>query len=419
MTAGTAAPSLQQKAPPLGTAVVIVIVAGAIIMSVAMGIRQSFGVFLSPVALERGISLSAFAFAIALHNLIWGLAQPFAGAVADRYGTTLVVIFGGVAYAAGLALTALSSDHVSIMIGTGVLIGIGLSCSSYGTVLAAVGKLIPAPRRTSAMGLTSAVGSIGGALVVPLAQAGIDVGGTRFALLALAGAMLIVTPLAFCFLAAERGRLAAQAVDERPVGLMDALREAATHRSYILLTLGFFTCGFQLAFLTTHLPNYVTTCHLPAAVGASALAVFGIFNAVGSWCCGYLGTRFRPQRVLAWIYIIRAIAIAALLVLPKTSVTILMFSAVMGFIGLGTVPLTSGLIARIFGVGNLGMLFGVCFLNHQLGAFFGAWMGAYVFDLTGSYDALWVVTGAAGIVAAILHLPISDRPSTSHALRPA
>ena len=400
------------SARPLGAnfGLVSIIVAGATVMSVAMGIRQSFGLFLGPFTIETGVSYSYFAFTIALHNLVWGLAQPFAGAAADRYGTTPVMVGGGIIFSAGLAMTAAFHSQLGTLIGLGVLVGLGLSATTFGVVLSSVGRAVSVSRRTSIMGLTSAFGSIGQAVLVPVAQYAIDRSGAATSMLWLGLIMLAASPLGLVFLTAERKAQDATtaALSGSNISVREALYEACTHRGYALLTLGFFTCGFQLAFINTHLPGYVTTCHLPATVGAAALTVFALSNAVGSWVCGALGARYRPQFVLAWIYVLRTAAIAALLLLPKTGFVVIAFAAFTGFIALGTVPLTSGLISRIFGVQNLGLLFGVCFLSHQVGSFFGAWLGSVVFSATGSYDSVWIFTGVAGLFAALLHVPIKD-----------
>ena len=394
----------------------LTIVAGALIMSVAMGIRQSYGLILGPGAVEWGLSLSTLALAIALHNLVWGLAQPIAGAMADRYGATPVVVVGAIALASDLALTALLPGLWAAMLGTGVLVGIGLSCTTFGTVLTAVGRAAPPERRTSMMGLASAIGSIGSATVVPLSQFMIEADGVAAAVTNLAWAMMMAAPLAFAFLATDRQAAQTPVALTRQLSLGEALKEAASHRGYILLTLGFFTCGFQLAFFAVHFPSYLVTCHLPVSVGAAALAVYGASNTFGSWFCGQLGTWYRPQYVLAWIYIVRGLAIVALVFLPKTELVALGFAGVLGLLGLGTVPLTSGLIARIFGTSNLGMLFGLCFLNHQIGSFMGAWAGGWLFERTGSFDPIWLATAAAGGIAALLHFPIRDEPVARPAL---
>ncbi len=395
-------------APPLAGRVLIGIVAGGLVMSAAMGVRQTFGLFMSPLALERGLPVTLVAFAVALHNLVWGFAQPLAGAAADRYGAAPVIAFGAAVFAAGMALAAISASDAMLVLGMGVLVGIGISCTSFGVVLTAVGRQVPAGRRSTAMGLASAGGSLGQVVLVPVAQQVSALSGMTVSLLVLAAILLAVAPLGI-FL--ERGAAqAAPAQHEAVVPLRTALGRALDHRGYCLLTLGFFTCGFQLAFIATHLPGYLALCHMPVGLGATALAVIGLFNMIGSWACGWLGGRFRQQHVLGWIYLIRGAAIAAFFLLPKSEASVLIFAAVMGLIWLGTVPLTSGLLAKVFGTRHLGTLFGVCFLSHQVGSFLGAWLGGYVFAMTGSYGLIWGATAAAGLLAALLHFPINDTP---------
>lgn len=387
----------------------LVILAGALIMSAAMGSRQTFGLFIGPFSFDRGVPVTLTAFAIALHNLVWGFAQPFAGAAADRWGSAPVVAFGAVAFAAGLVLTAMASSGVTLVLGLGLLVGIGISCTTFGVVLTALGRAAPPEKRSMAMGLASAGGSLGQVLLVPLAQWVTDLSGTAASLLVLAGCLVAVAPLGL-FLDRRDGAAApAQAEAAQP--LRAAVAQALGHRGYRLLTLGFFTCGFQLAFIGTHLPNYLVLCHMPAGLGATALALVGLFNMVGSWGCGWLGGRFRQHHVLGWLYLIRGAAIAAFFLAPKSEASVVLFAAVMGLTWLGTVPLTSGLVAKVFGTRHLGTLFGVCFLSHQIGSFLGAWAGGYVFDVTGSYALVWIATAVAGLVAALLHFPIDDRPA--------
>lgn len=393
---------------PLGGRVLIGIITGGLVMSAAMGVRQTFGLFMSPLSLERGFLVTLVAFAIALHNLVWGFAQPLAGAAADRYGAAPVIAFGAAVFAAGMALAAISTSDAMLVLGMGVLVGIGISCTSFGVVLTAVGRQVPASKRSTAMGLASAGGSLGQVVLVPVAQQVSELSGITVSLLALAAILLAVAPLGI-FL--ERGATqAAPARHEAVVPLRKALAQALDHRGYCLLTLGFFTCGFQLAFIATHLPGYLTLCHMPVGLGATALAVIGLFNMVGSWACGWLGGRFRQQHVLGWIYLVRGAAIAVFFLAPKSEASVLIFAAVMGLIWLGTVPLTSGLLAKVFGTRHLGTLFGVCFLSHQVGSFLGAWLGGYVFAMTGSYGLIWGATAAAGLLAAALHFPINDTP---------
>lgn len=387
-----------------------VIAAAALILSVAMGIRQTFGLFIGPFSYDHGLPITLVAFAIALHNLVWGFAQPFAGAAADRFGAAPVVAFGAIAFAAGLALAGFAPSAAFLVLGMGVLVGIGISCTSFGVVLGSVGRAVTPQTRSMAMGIASAGGSAGQVLMVPLAQ-GVQLNlGMSFALIVLAFLILAMAPFG---IALDR-----QGTDNAPLHepaappLREVLGQALRHRGYLLLTLGFFTCGFQLAFIATYLPEYLFLCHMPAALGATALALIGLFNMAGSWACGWLGGRYRPQHVLGWLYLIRGIAIAAFFLLPKSAASTVVFAAVMGLTWLGTVPLTSGLVAKVFGVRHLGTLFGVVFLSHQIGSFLGAWLGGLVFDLTGSFALLWGATALAGLFAALVHFPIDDRATT-------
>lgn len=389
-----------------GSQAIVVIVAGAVILSAAMGIRQTFGLFVSPFALDRGLSLSVIAIAIALHNLVWGFSQPFAGAAADRYGAAPVVAFGAVAFAGGLALAAIASSGTVLILGMGLLVGLGVSCTTFAVVLTSVGRVASPERRSMAMGIASAGGSFGQFLMVPLAQLVSEASGFAVALFLLAGLMLLISPLGL-FLD-RRPALPASQQSQLSYSLGDVLALALHHRGYILLTLGFFTCGFQLAFIATYLPGYLVLCNMPLGLGATALALIGLFNMFGTWTCGWLGGRIRQQYILGWLYLIRGVAIGVFVYLPKTELSVVLFASVMGLTWLGTVPLTSGLVAKIFGTQHLGTLFGICFLSHQVGSFLGAGIGGIAFDLTGSYSLLWMATAAAGLVAAALHFPIKD-----------
>ena len=382
----------------------LAVLAAGLVISAALGTRQSFGLFIGPFAFDHGLPVTLVAFAIALHNLTWGLAQPVAGALADRYGPAPVVAAGAALFAGGLALSALAPDGPMLVLGMGVLVGLGISGTSFGVVMNAVGKAVPPERRSQAMGLASAAGSLGQVLLVPLAR-GVQAGwGLSAALLVLAGVILAAAPLGLLL----GGRGPSAAGMEASPSLRVVLAAAGDHGGYRLLTLGFFACGFQLAFIATHLPGYLALCQMPTGLAATALALIGLFNMGGSWLCGWLGGRFPPQSVLGWLYLLRTAAIAAFALLPKTDLSVTLFAATMGLVWLGTVPLTSGVIARMFGVRHLGTLFGVCFLSHQVGSFLGAWAGGLVFDLTGSYDLIWAATAATGLVAAILNFAIRD-----------
>ncbi len=393
----------------------LVILAGALILSAAMGIRQTFGLFIGPFSFDRGLPVTLIAFAIALHNLVWGFAQPFAGAAADRYGSAPVVAFGATTFAAGLGLAAVAPNGTMLIVGMGLLVGIGVSCTTFGVVLPAVGRIASPENRSMAMGLVSAGGSAGQVLMVPLVQGVRLSSGIATSLFVLAFLMLLIAPLGMVL---DRRARVGTPVHEAPLEpLRKVLAQAARHRGYRLLTLGFFTCGFQLAFIATHLPEYLSLCHMPVGLGATALALIGLFNMAGSWACGWLGGRFRQHVVLGWLYLIRSATIGAFFLLPKSPASVVIFAAVMGLTWLGTVPLTSGLVAKVFGTRHLGSLFGFCFLSHQIGSFLGAWLGGWVFDLTGSYSLLWEATVIAGLVAAMLHFPIDDTAVSTHTLR--
>nr|WP_275944930.1 MFS transporter [Bradyrhizobium sp. dw_411] len=385
--------------------------AGALIMSAALGIRQTFGLFINPFSFDHGMPVTLIAFAIALHNLVWGIAQPFAGAAADRYGCARVVAFGAMTFAAGLTISAIVPSGAALIVGIGVLVGIGISCTSFGVVMAAVGRSASVETRSMAMGLASAGGSFGQVLLVPLAQFVTETSGVSASLLVLALLMLATAP--FGILLDRRGA----ATEPRPhlaaAPLREVLAQAIRHPGYGLLTIGFFACGFQLAFIATHLPGYLILCHMPLGLGATALALIGLFNIAGSWCCGWLGGRFRQQYVLGWLYLVRSVAIGIFFLLPKTETSVIVFASVMGLAWLGAVPLTSGFVARVFGTRHLGALFGVCFLSHQVGSFLGAWLGGFVFDLTGSYSLIWGATVFAGLLAAVLHFLIKDTAASN------
>jgi predicted MFS family arabinose efflux permease len=400
---------------PLFNPTTVVIVAGALILSAAMGIRQTFGLFIGPFSFDRGLPVTLIAFAIALHNLVWGFAQPFAGAAADRYGSAPVVAFGATTFAAGLGLAAVAPNSALLIVGMGLLVGIGVSCTTFGVVLPAVGRIASPEKRSMAMGLVSAGGSAGQVLMIPLVQGIRLSSGVAASLFALAFLMLLIAPLGIVL--DRRASVGAHKHEAPAAPLREVLALAIRHRGYRLLTLGFFTCGFQLAFIATHLPEYLSLCHMPVGLGATALALIGLFNMAGSWACGWLGGRFRQHHVLGWLYLIRSVTIGAFFLLPKSAASVVIFAAVMGLTWLGTVPLTSGLVAKVFGTRHLGSLFGVCFLSHQIGSFLGAWLGGLAFDLTGSYALLWEATVVTGLIAAMLHFPIDDTAVNTPALR--
>lgn len=372
--------------------------AAAAILSAALGVRQTFGVFVVPIAREHAVNLTQLSLALAVQNLMWGLAQPAAGAFADRYGPGRVIALGAVLYAAGMLAVALAPALWPIVLGFGVLVGLGQAAMTFGTALAVVSRRAPAARRNSAVALAAAGGSIGQIALVPIAQFVIGTAGVRVALLVLCCAVLAVVPLALL--------LRAPHAAEPPVRATAAIRDALRDGNFLLLTAGFFACGFQLAFLGVHLPGYVAACGLSASVGATALALIGGFNIIGSYAFGRAADAIEPQRVLSVLYAIRASATVVYLALPVSAATTLTFSVVMGLTWLGTVPLTNAVVARRFGLANLGTLFGVCFLGHQAGSFLGALAGGLSLQLTSSYTPAWVLTIAVGYAAVLLNVPI-------------
>ncbi|HWH48524.1 MAG TPA: MFS transporter [Burkholderiales bacterium] len=393
---------------------VLVLVCGAIILTLGLGIRASFGLFLQPMSADLGWGRSHFSFAMALSNLIWGLAQPFFGAWADKKGAARVVVVSGLLYAGGLALMPFSTTPLMLDASAGLMVGLGLSGVSFGVILGVVGRAFPPERRSLALGIASSGGSFGQFLMLPFGQLLISTLGWQTALLVLAGTIMATVPLAAAMM--EGRRPAATGTQQ---SLAQALREAGAHSGFWYLTAGFFVCGFQVAFISVHLPAYLLDVKMTPAVGATALALIGLFNIAGSFVAGYLGGRFSKKHLLSGIYFLRAVIIAAFLVLPVSPMTVYLFAAGIGFLWLGTVPLTNGLVAQIFGVRFVSTLFGIVFLSHQLGSFTGVWLGGYLFDATGSYNLVWIGSIALGVIAAILNLPIDERPLERLEARPA
>ena len=382
---------------------VVILACGGLILMLALGIRQSFGLFLRPMSVDLGWGREAFSFAIALQNLVWGLAMPFTGAIADRFGGGRVLIAGGFAYAGGLAAMAYSTTPLGLNLGAGLLLGLGLSCTGFGVVLAVVARAFPPEKRSVATGIAGAAGSFGQFAMLPGAQGLIFAFGWLNALLVFGMISLLIIPLG----AALAGRNAAENESSQSIGA--ALAEAARHGGFWLLTASFFVCGFQTIFVMTHLPAYLVDKGMTPAQGMTALAVVGLFNIIGSYGCGVLGGRYSKRLILAWIYVIRAVAIGVFVAAPITPAGTYLFAAVLGVTWLGTVPLTNSLVGQIFGVKFLSTLFSISFLGHQLGAFVGAWAGGAVFDFTGSYQLVWMLAIAMSVAAAALCVPIDER----------
>ncbi len=399
----------------LGRSTTVVIVAGCLIALITFGLRTSLGLFTEPLSVVRGWDRETFAIAIAVQNLVWGLGQPFGGAIADRYGAGRVLAVGGVIYAGGTVLMALSTTGGTLALTGGVLIGLGLSGASFAIVLAAFARLVPPEQRSWALGIGTAAGSLGQFLFAPLGQAFISEYGPVTALLLLSTFVALVPLLAL----ALTGRGEEELDGEPEVSARQAIRAALAHPSYVLLTCGFFVCGFHIAFISTHLPPYLTDLGFSAGLAAWALALIGLFNVIGAYSAGVLGGFQSKRLLLSGIYASRAVLFALFLVVPTTPFVVLVFAAFMGLLWLSTVPPTSGLVAVMFGTRHVGMLFGFVFLSHQVGAFIGAWLGGVVYEATGAYELMWWLSIALGLAAAIVHLPINEQRAPRWAPSPA
>jgi predicted MFS family arabinose efflux permease len=391
-------------------AMFIVMGAACMLLFLSFGTRATFGLFLPPVSADLGWGREVFALAIAIQSIVVGAVQPFVSAYADRYGTGRTVVIGGLTYAAGLWVMAHASSPADAYLGLGVLVGLGLSGTSFAIVFAAVGRVTPERHRSFALGATGSIGSLGTFVMVPLGQGFIDAYGWSTVLLILSGTILVSLALAGVL----RGRPAEQASQQ---SLGEALREARDHNGYRLLVCGFFVCGFHVAYVATHFPAYVTDKGLAPEYGAWALSLVGLFNIIGSFAAGFLGGKFSKRRILSYLYASRAVLFTAFVLLPTTEATVLIFGATMGLLWLSTVPVTSALVAQIFGARYMGTLFAIVFFSHQMGSFLGAWLGGYMFDLTGSYDMVWWIAVGLGVISAALHWPIDERPVAR--LRPA
>ena len=385
----------------------LVMAAACGVAMLGFGARSTFGLFLEPMTVARGWDRETFALALAIQNLVWGVALPFAGALSDRFGPSRVLALGAAVYAAGMWGMTTAESAGALFLAAGVLVGVGVAFTAFSIALAAMAQVVGPSRRSLALGLGTAAGSSGQVVFSPLGQAFISAWGWQAALLFLAASVLVIAPLAFVLPGSPAGGGEGRAPGQSLTG---ALREAFGHRGYALLTTGFFVCGFHVAFITVHFPAYVRDLGLAPSVGAGAIAVIGLFNILGSFASGAAGQRWSKKCGLSTIYGLRAVAITALMLLPKTALVVYLFAAAMGVLWLSTVPLTTGIVGQIFGVRYLATLFGVVFLGHQLGSFLGVWLGGWLHDATGSYDGVWWTGVALGLAAALIHLPIDERP---------
>ena len=395
----------------------VIVVCGCLIGMLTFGPRSTFGFFMQPMSREFSWGRDVFGLALAIQNLLWGMGQPFAGAIADRFGSLRVISVGAVMYAAGLIMMRHAATPLSLDLGAGVLIGLGLSGCSFNLVLSAFGKLLPPEWRGVALGAGTAAGSFGQFVFAPFGVAMLDNFGWRPVLIVFAGLMLLVVPLSLALATPASDSSADAATDQQT--FRHALDEAFGHRSYVLLVLGFFTCGFQLAFITVHLPAYMVDRGMPVQTGGWVIAVIGLFNIIGSLSVGWLQTRLPKRYILSAIYFARAMSIVAFISFPITTFSAIAFGVVTGLTWLSTVPPTSSLVALMFGTRWLATLYGFAFFSHQVGGFLGVLLGGIVFEKFGSYTPIWWLSVLFGLLSALINLPIIEAPVTRPVAQPA
>ena len=383
----------------------LLMIGSSIVLAIAIGIRHAFGLFLQPMSAEFGWGREVFAFAIALQNLIWGVLQPFVGAFADRYGVTRTVFISAFAYMIGLILMASADTPSTLIFSASVLIGFGLSGTSYTVLLSAIGRSVTPEKRSMAMGMASAAGSFGQFVMLPGTLGLQEWLGWSSALLVCAGLMALLLPLSFML----KESIDTSSDQAEKVPLKKVLKQATGHTDFWLLSLGYLVCGFQVVFIGIHIPAYLIDQQLPAQTGTTVLALIGLFNIAGTWCAGWLGGRYSKPLLLSGLYLIRAVTIALFFYLPISIYSAYAFAMVMGFLWLSTVPLTNGTIATMFGVRHLSMLSGIVFLFHQIGSFLGGWLGGLVYDQTGSYSLVWQLAIVLSVIASLLTFPIRER----------
>jgi len=384
----------------------LLILLSGLIISLCMGLRQSLGLFMRPMTLDLGISAATFGFSIALQNIVWGVSQPFVGALADRYGPRPVLIVTSLLYAGGLLLMIVSRSIPGGLELAGFLIGIGTAGAGFGVLIGTISRATPPEKRSQTVGLVAAAGSLGTMVIAPLGGWLIDGYGWQAAMLAFAA---IAASMALLSLPIREQPVVGESSGVK-LNLGEAVREAMAHRGYLFMTLAFFACGFQLVFITTHLPAYLQLCGVPPGVAASALGLIGLFNAIGTYMFGLLGARYSQKHLLALIYLLRTLFIVVFLLVPISAASTLVFAAAMGFLWLGVAPLVTGIIGRVFGLTHFNTLYGIVFLSHQVGSFFGAWMGGVVFDRFGNYSFGWGALIVIGVTAFTLQWLMDERP---------
>ncbi|MEO8144149.1 MAG: MFS transporter [Betaproteobacteria bacterium] len=391
-------------------ALILLLVLSGAIISICMGLRQSLGLFMRPMGVDIGITAAAFGFSIALQNIVWGLTQPFSGALADRYGARPVIFVTALIFALGLLTLMVSTSFPGGLIVAGVLLGVGTT--GFSNLYGVISRVTPVERRSQTVGLVAAAGSLGTMVLAPFGGWLIDGPGWRTALVVFAA-----LGAAMALLALPIRETREKVPAEKKMRLGEALRQAIGHRGYLFMTLAFFACGFQLIFLTTHLPAYLALCGVAPGVGATALGLIGLFNAIGTYIFGQLGARYSQKHLLALIYLLRTLFIAAFLLAPISAASTLVFAASMGFLWLGVTPLVTGIIARVFGLAHFNSLYGVVFLSHQVGSFFGAWMGGLVFTYAGNYNFAWGALIVIGLLAFTLQWLMDESPPAQQHLR--
>jgi predicted MFS family arabinose efflux permease len=381
----------------------------ALMLSLAMGMRQSFGLLQPHMIREIGITAADFSLAIAIQNIVWGATQPFMGIVADRYGARPVTLLGVVIYALGLAFAMTATSAWSITLGMGLCVGLALSCTASNMAMSVTAKAVSPAQRSLAMGSVSALGSLGLTLASPMAQHLIASAGWETALIGFLGLACVMVPAAW--MAGRADRIEVPAPLGVPQTVTEAIREALGHRGYVVLAIAFFVCGLQLVFITTHLPTYLDICGIDPSIGSTALALVGLFNVMGSYLFGWLGGLYSKRFLLGGIYVLRSAIIAAYFVVPPTPTSTLVFAAAMGTLWLGVVPLVSGLVIHLFGLRYMATLSGVAFMSHQIGSFIGAWGGGLIYSRLGSYDLAWQGAVAIGLAAGLFQMGMNIKPS--------
>jgi len=395
-------------------AMILLLILSGVIISICMGLRQSLGLFMRPMTVDAGISAATFGFSIALQNIVWGISQPFVGALADKHGARPILFWTALLYAAGMLLMVFSRGALGLNV-AGFLLGIGTAGTAFGVLMGVVTRSVPPEKQSQTVGLVAASGSLGTLILAPIGQGLIDAYGWQIAM----GAFAVIASSMALFALPIKGlaiQLGAEpaAARGKPQPLREALRDAIGHRGYLFMTLAFFACGFQLVFITTHLPAYLQLCGVAPGVSATALGLIGLFNTFGTYGFGLLGARYSQKHLLALIYLLRTVFICAFLLAPINATTTLIFAAAMGTLWLGVSPLVTGIISRVFGLQHFGALYGVVFLSHQVGSFFGAWMGGLVFAWKGSYDLAWAALIAIGAIAFTLQWLMDESPPKPH-----